>query len=96
MIAKQKGLDSFYKFIAEMFIVDVDNQLTLEEHAFIPKRVCITHRETKRAISVTPEEYVCTIDYINGHGKVADMQAYDVKRVAERTMLFLDADCEEI
>ena len=79
----------FYQFMAELFRLDPDDHFTLEDHAFKEGVVCITNASVGRAVQVTREAYVVSLNYINGNGLEKGTQVYAAIRMAGLTYDFL-------
>jgi hypothetical protein len=90
------GDKAFFLFMAEMFHLDPDDKLELEEHNFLQRAMCVTHLETRRSFTVHRRVYGCEFDYINGNGNVTEQIIDDPIVAAERAMAFLNRTTDQI
>lgn len=96
MISKNCSDKPYFIYLAELFHLDLGDKLSMEDHSFHPDVLCITHTETHRALQVSRDKNVVRLNYLDGHGKVIDLQVYDAIPVAKRTIAFLNRTTDQI
>lgn len=96
MISKNATDKQYFLYLAEMFHLDIEDKLEMEDHAFQKGTLCITHKETKRAVQVRRDQTAVFLNYIDGNGRVENCVVEHDVVTARRTISFLNLEAKQI
>lgn len=90
MIWKHPSDTKYFMFLGEVFRLDPDDKLVMQNHERWPGILRITHTETKRFVEVSIVRDTVELMYLDPWGQVSSTAVSDGREMGQRSVSFLN------